>query len=105
MKDIESTVKAVPKEYLEDLDLDKMIAYEAVGCDKCGNVGYKGRMGIFEVLPMLPELQTIIFSKLPAHKIYEAAAKVGMITMKQDGIIKVLRGETTFEEIARVTTE
>ncbi|QQS22801.1 type II/IV secretion system protein [bacterium] len=105
MKDIEATVKSVPKEYLEDLDMDKLVAYEAVGCDKCGNIGYKGRMGIFEVLPLLPELQATIFSKLPAHKIYEAAAKVGMITMKQDGIIKVLRGETTLEEIARVTTE
>lgn len=105
MKEMEETYKAVPKEYLEGLESGKLKAFEAVGCDKCGNIGYKGRMGIFEVLPMVSELQEIIFSKLPAHKIYEAASKIGMITMKQDGIIKVMRGETTLEEIARVTTE
>lgn len=105
MKEMEETFKAVPKEYLEGLEPGKLKAYEAVGCDKCGNIGYKGRMGIFEVMPMASELQEIVFGKLPAHKIYEAASKIGMITMKQDGIIKVMRGETTLEEIARVTTE
>ncbi len=104
-KEIDETLKVAPKEYLEGIDPKKIVAYEAVGCDKCGNIGYKGRMGIFEVMPLFTELQDIIFGKLPAYKIYEASAKLGMITMKQDGIIKVLRGETTAEEIARVTTQ
>lgn len=104
-KQIDEVVKAVPKDYLDGIDLEHYKAYEPVGCDKCGKIGYKGRMGIFEVLPMFNELQEMIFSKQPAHKIYEAAAKVGVITMKQDGILKALRGETTLEEIARVTTE
>lgn len=104
-KEIEDVFKSVPKEYLEGLSVSSPKSYKAVGCDKCGKIGYKGRMGIFEVLPMFNELQSAVFSKQPAHKIYEAAAKLGIITMKQDGIIKVLRGETTLEEIARVTTE
>lgn len=104
-KELAEVVANVPKEYLDNIDVKNYKIYEAVGCDKCGNVGYKGRMGIFEVLPMLDELQELLFNKQPAYKIYEAAAKFGMITMKQDGFIKVIRGETTIEEIARVTTE
>ncbi len=104
-KEIDDTLKVVPKEYLDGIDVANTVAHEAVGCDKCGNIGYKGRMGIFEIMPMFAEIQDILFSKLPAYKIYEATAKLGMITMKQDGILKVLRGETTMEEIARVTTE
>ncbi len=104
-KEIDNTINVVPKEYLEGIDVNNLKSWEAVGCDKCGNIGYKGRMGIFEIMPMFTELQDILFGKVPSHKIYEAAAKLGMITMKQDGILKVLRGETTMEEIARVTTE
>jgi type IV pilus assembly protein PilB len=104
-KELAEVVANVPKEYLDNIDVKNYKIYEAVGCNKCGNVGYKGRMGIFEVLPMLDELQELLFNKQPAYKIYEAAAKFGMITMKQDGFIKVIRGETTIEEIARVTTE
>ncbi|HMR55558.1 MAG TPA: ATPase, T2SS/T4P/T4SS family, partial [Candidatus Doudnabacteria bacterium] len=104
-KELDEALATVPKEYLDDIDVKNYKTYEAVGCEKCGNVGYKGRMGIYEVLPMLDELQELLFNKQPAYKIYEAAAKFGMITMKQDGLIKVVRGETTIEEIARVTTE
>lgn len=103
--EIDTAMKNVPKEYLDKIDLNKYTTYEAVGCKECGDIGYKGRMGIYEVLPMLDELQQVLFSKQPAHKIYEQAAKVGMITMKQDGILKVIRGETTMDEIIRVTTE
>jgi type II secretory ATPase GspE/PulE/Tfp pilus assembly ATPase PilB-like protein len=87
------------------LDLKKLTMYGPKGCEKCGHIGYKGRFGIFEVLPMLPELQEMIYGKTPAFKLYEAALKFGMISMKQDGVLKVLHGETSFEEIVRVTTE
>ncbi len=104
-KELDTALATVPKEYLDNFDPKTYKVYQAVGCDKCGNIGYKGRFGIYEVLPMFTEIQDLIFSKLPAHKIYEAAAKLGIITMKQDGLVKVARGETSFEEIARVTTE
>ncbi len=103
--EIDKAMVGVPKEYLDKVDLDNYKVYKAVGCKECGNIGYKGRMGIFEVIPMLDQLQEVMFGKLPAHKIYEEAAKVGIITMRQDGLLKVIRGETTPEEIIRVTTE
>lgn len=104
-KEVNQSLINIPKEYLEGLDLKKHTVYEAKGCEECGDIGYKGRFGIFEVMPMLDELQEVLFSKQPVYKIYEQAAKIGMITMKQDGIVKVLRGETTMDEIIRVTTE
>lgn len=103
--EIETALKTIPKDYLDKIDVKNFKAYEAVGCKECGDIGYKGRMGIFEVMPMMNEFQDILFAKKPAHEIYELTAKFGMITMKQDGIVKVLRGETTMDEIIRVTTE
>ncbi len=104
-KEIDIAMKTVPKDYLDKIDLKNYKAFEAVGCKECGDIGYKGRMGIFEVMPMMNEFQEILFAKKPAHEIYELTVKYGMITMKQDGIVKVLRGETTMDEIIRVTTE
>ncbi len=104
-KEFEQNLEGVPKEYIVGFDMKKLQMFKADGCEQCGHTGYKGRMAIFEVLPMLPELQEMAFKETPAHKIYEAGLKLGMINMKQDGIIKVLRGETTIEEIARVTSE
>lgn len=104
-KEIDGALVGVPKEYLDKLDLKKYTVYEAVGCKECGEIGYKGRFGIFEVMEMRDEFQEVLFSKQPAHKVYEQTAKFGMINMKQDGIVKVILGETTLEEIMRVTTE
>jgi type IV pilus assembly protein PilB len=105
-KTIEDALKTVPDEYFDErVQKESFRMFKGKGCDKCGNTGYKGRMGIFEVLPMLVELEEMIFNKTPAFKIYEAANKFGVITMKQDGVVKVIRGETTLEEVLRVTTE
>lgn len=103
--EIDGALKTVPKDYLDGIDLKNLVVYEAKGCKECGDIGYKGRMGIFEVWPMDGDLEELIFSKESAHKIYEAALKHGVISMKQDGLIKVARGETTMDEIIRVTTE
>ncbi|MCC7356068.1 MAG: type II/IV secretion system protein [Candidatus Doudnabacteria bacterium] len=104
-KEIRKELATTPADYVVGFDPKKLTLFAPKGCEKCGNTGYKGRMGIYEVLPMLTEIQEMIFAQAPAHTIYEATIKVGMITMKQDGIIKALRGETTLEEIIRVTTE
>ena len=104
-KEMRKELELVPEDYIVGFDLKKLTMFAPQGCDKCGKSGYKGRIGIFEVLPMFTDLQELIYSQSPAHKIYEATAKVGMITMKQDGIVKVLRGETTLDEIIRVTSE
>ena len=104
-EEIDKALVGVPKEYFDDIDPKHYKVYQPVGCEKCGSIGYKGRFGIFEIFPMLVELQEMLLNKQPAHKIYAEALKFGIITMKQDGILKVIRGETTMEEIVRVTTE
>lgn len=76
--------------------------FRGKGCDQC-NEGYLGRVGIFEVLEMTEAVEQLAVSRAPASKIAETAIKEGMITMKQDGIIKVFEGVTTLDEVLRVT--
>ncbi len=75
------------------------------GCDTCSHTGYKGRIGIYEVLPNSLEIQKLIVSTAPSEQIERQAVADGMITMQIDGLIKALRGLTTIEEILRVTAE
>ncbi len=104
-EEIRAALVGIPEDYFEGLDRKQLKIYKGQGCDKCAHTGYVGRYGIFEVLPVTPEIQDLVLGKASAHKIYETTLKLGMITMKQDGVIKVLRGETTMDEIIRVTTE
>jgi type IV pilus assembly protein PilB len=105
LQEIQTQLVGIPQDYLVGLDLQKMKLYKGQGCEKCGKIGYQGRMGIYEVLPLVTDIQDLVLSKAPVYKIYETANKLGMITMKQDGIVKILRGETTMDELIRVTTE
>jgi type IV pilus assembly protein PilB len=75
------------------------------GCDSCNHTGYKGRVGIYEVLNNAPELQKLIVGNGTSDVIEQAAITAGMITMQMDGFIKALRGETTIEEVLRVTAQ
>jgi type IV pilus assembly protein PilB len=75
------------------------------GCETCGHTGYKGRMGIYEVLANSPEVQKLIVANGTSEQIQSQSIKEGMITMQVDGFIKALRGQTTIEEILRVTSE
>ncbi len=75
------------------------------GCDICSNTGYKGRIGIYEVLPSTENLQHMIIGNSTAEDIEKSAIENDeMITMKLDGLIKSLRGQTTIEEVIRVTS-
>lgn len=76
--------------------------YRGKKCDKCNDTGYLGRIGIFEVLPVMEKIGKLILERAPANKIEAQAAADGMITMKQDGYLKVLEGITTIEEVLRV---
>ena len=105
LQEVKKELAGVPASYLEGVDVNNLKGYKGAGCEKCGRTGYQGRMGIFEILPITQEVQDLVLAKSPAHKIYEAGNKLGMITMKQDGVLKVIKGETTMEEIIRVTTE
>jgi type IV pilus assembly protein PilB len=75
------------------------------GCAACNHTGYKGRIGIYEVLHNSEGIQTLIVANATSDKIQTAAIDEGMLTMQLDGLVKALRGETTIEEILRVTAE
>ena len=74
------------------------------GCDACNHTGYKGRIGIYEVLSNSPAIQSLLVGDTTSEKLNDAAVKEGMLTMQMDGLIKAVRGQTTIEEILRVTT-
>lgn len=75
------------------------------GCDSCGHTGYRGRMGIYEVLGNSETIQNLIVGNSTSDVIQQESIKEGMVTMQVDGFIKALRGQTSIEEILRVTSE
>ena len=75
------------------------------GCDECSHTGYKGRIGIYEVLDNSLAIQKLIISNATSNQIQDVAIDEGMVTMQTDGLIKALRGNTTIEEVLRVTKE
>ncbi len=75
------------------------------GCDECNGSGYKGRMGIYEVLANTLDVQKLIVANSTSNSLQEQAVKDGMVTMQTDGLVKALRGLTSIEEILRVTRE
>lgn len=79
--------------------------WKPVGCPACHGEGFSGRIALFEVLEMTPQLGKIILKEPGEEEILKEAKRQGMMTMKQDGIVKVLKGITTLEEVLRVTAE
>jgi len=77
--------------------------YKAVGCEKCISTGYKGRLGIFEIMVLDEHLKGLILETFDSNRIKNEAVKQKMIPLRQDGIEKVLEGITTMEEVLRVT--
>jgi type IV pilus assembly protein PilB len=83
--------------------MSKMKFFHGKGCAKCSNLGFKGRIGIYEVLVMSPEIEKVILSgNVSEYQMRELAQKAGMITMAQDGVLKALDGFTTLDEVFRV---
>ena len=79
--------------------------YEGKGCDECSNTGYRGRVGIFELLIINDDIRRLILQKTSANIIKEKAREHGMITLREDGWNKVKQGITTISEVLRVTLE
>jgi len=75
------------------------------GCDECSHTGYRGRIGIYEVLGNTIPLQRMIMASATSAQIQDQAIAEGMVTMQSDGLVKALRGNTTLEEVLRVTRE
>ncbi len=101
-KEIGELPEEVRKKYNISHDLE---IYEPVGCKRCNNTGYSGRVGIFEVLEVTDSLSRLILEKPSEDRIFQEAKKQGIITMKQDGMLKVLDGTTSLEEVLRVAEE
>ena len=85
-------------------ELSELTIYKAVGCDQC-NHGYKGRVGVYEVLPVSEEIGRIIMANGNAIQIADQARKEGVNDLRQSGLNKVRAGLISLEEINRVTTE
>jgi type IV pilus assembly protein PilB len=77
-------------------------AYEPVGCRRCGGSGYRGRVGLYEVMQMSPEIQTLALERKPSEEIRDVAVAQGMTRLRDDGLAKVKQGRTSIAEIARV---
>lgn len=79
--------------------------YEPVGCKECGNIGYKGRVGVYEIMPISHQLSVMIASKATADEIEKQAVKEGMTTLRDAAAEYVLQGITTVSEMQRVAYE
>ena len=76
--------------------------YKAVGCPACSNTGYRGRIGLYEVMPMTEEIERLTVERASSESIKTVAVQQGMITLRDDGLEKVRMGVTSLEEVARV---
>ncbi len=83
----------------------KIEFFHGKGCETCGGSGYKGRIGIFEVFELSDDLKEMVAKQASGTELGAQAVKNGMVTMKQDGILKAIEGLTTLEEIWRVTKD
>src|SRR3989344_6011831 len=85
--------------------LDTLRLYRGAGCKVCGNTGYAGRVGVFEVMEMNSMIKSLIMTQSSSDTIQQAAVKSGMTTLLEGSIEKILNGTTTLEEVLRVTKE
>ncbi|NLV72739.1 MAG: Flp pilus assembly complex ATPase component TadA [Actinobacteria bacterium] len=98
------------REMLERLDFPERVVenwqdttlHRAVGCSRCNHTGYKGRLGIYEIMPVTEAIERLIVERKSADEIMRVAAAEGMISLRQDGLERVVQGLTSVEEISRV---
>ncbi len=88
------------KTYLDGLDTGKI--WQAVGCDKCNMTGYKGRLGIHEGIVMNEEIEMVVRENPSEREIKKAAKSQNLLSLTEDGVIKILQGTTTIEELSRI---
>lgn len=106
--EILNLLEKIPAELLKkygDINLNQPIFYRGQGCSRCGNTGYRGRLGICEVIEATARLRQIITQSMQKEEIIAELVKQNFINLRQDGLIKALLGITTIEEILSVTKE
>jgi len=100
-------IMAIPAAYRAHLDLTKSpwTFYKGRGCLRCNNTGYSGRVAVAEIMAFDEEMKQFVARGFPVDKVKEALKKKGVITLKEDGLLKALEGSTTIEEVMRITAE
>lgn len=101
-------VEEIPVQALIDAgvppdEAPEFVCYKGVGCTKCNSTGYKGRVGFYQVMPMLEELRELILNGANTAEIKRESMRLGIKTMRQSGLTKLKEGVTSFEEVLRVT--
>ncbi len=101
-----STKHAKPfsDEYSLDTRLWDVTFFKGTGCDACNGSGLKGRQGIYEVMAMTQRLRKLILQNMGVQELKEAAVQDGMLTLRMDGLLKILKGITTVEQVVRETS-
>lgn len=101
---VEQILKALPK--IAKVEVPTQVTfYHSPGCEKCNGLGYKGRIGIYEVFTISDAIETLITKGATTTDVRKQAIEEGMVTMAQDGILKAIQGITDVEEVFRVTEE
>ncbi len=98
-----------PQEYLTAAgltggDIEGITFYRGAGCDQCGGSGYKGRQGLYEVMAMSATLRRMVLQGASTAELQKQAIDEGMLTLRMDGWLKVLKGVTTLEQVIRETS-
>jgi len=102
-EDYKPSAKMLTELGIKASQLKKGKLFRGRGCEHCINTGYSGRIGIYELLPMSPEIRKLIMDRADASQIKEAALSQGMKTLMMDGLNKAIEGITTVEEVLRVS--
>jgi type IV pilus assembly protein PilB len=101
-----ATKEAAP--FLANATIDTPVSalgyFKGRGCDMCAGTGMKGRQGVYEVMPMTPSLRKLVLQNVGAVEIRDAAVEEGMLTLRMDGWMKVMKGITTLEQVVRETS-
>lgn len=101
-------LEEVPKQALLDAgvspdEIDEFVCYRGEGCAKCNNTGYKGRVGIYQVMPMFEEIRELVLAGANTAEIKRESMRLGVKTMRQSALSKLKEGVTSFEEVLRST--
>jgi type IV pilus assembly protein PilB len=98
----------IPKQALIDAgvspeEVDEFTCYRGTGCPTCNNTGYKGRIGIYQIMPMFEELRELVLAGANTAEIKRESMRLGVKTMRQSALTKLKEGVTSFEEVLRST--
>lgn len=98
---IDKVLEKIPdKSYLEGVQKEKI--WTAVGCDKCHNTGFKGRIGVYEAILITEDIEKVVLNNPSEHEIEVAARNQNLLNMTEDGVLKILSGLTSIPELSRV---